>query len=108
MGAPEPGLWQSWGPWAAILAMAAATYLCRLSGVALMSRVRMTERLRRGLEALPGSIIVATVLPIAVESGAAAIAGVLAAAATMALARNEIAGLAAGLATVAALRAAGW
>lgn len=108
MTSPEASAMQVWGPWLAIVAMAGATYLCRISGVVLMSRVRMTERLRRGLEALPGSIMVATVLPIAVESGAAAVGGVAAAATAMTLLGHELAGILAGLAAVAALRAAGW
>lgn len=37
MTPPEPG---SWGPYIAILGMALATYLCRISGVVLMSSSR--------------------------------------------------------------------
>jgi uncharacterized membrane protein len=95
------------GACVAILAMAVATYLCRASGVVLMSRVRLTPRVTRALRALPGSIVVATVAPLAAQAGAPAIAGVLVALGTMVLVRWELAALLAGLGTVALLRAAG-
>jgi len=95
------------GPYLAILAMMAAAYFCRASGVLLMSRVRVTPRIERALRALPGSIVVATVLPIALASGLPALLGIAAALATMAATRLELAALVAGLATVAAARALG-
>jgi uncharacterized membrane protein len=95
------------GPYAAIAAMSVATYLCRASGVVLMSRVRLTPRVRRALSALPGSIVVATVAPLAAQAGLPALAGVAAALVTMAATRAELAALAAGMATVAGLRAMG-
>src|SRR5919205_656062 len=79
------------GPYLAIAAMALATYLCRLSGVALMSRVRLTPAIERALRALPGSIVVATVLPIALKAGAPAAIGLVAALAVMARTRQELA-----------------
>jgi uncharacterized membrane protein len=91
----------------AILAMGLATYLCRSSGVVLMSRVRITPRVERALRALPGCIVAATVLPIAMVSGVTAILALVAAVATMALVRHELAALAAGLATAALARALG-
>lgn len=95
------------GAYAAIAAMTCATYLCRASGVVLMSRVRLTPRVTRALRALPGSIVVATVAPLAAAAGPPALAGVIVALATMALVRYELAALVAGLGTVAALRALG-
>jgi uncharacterized membrane protein len=95
------------GAYAAILAMALATYLCRASGVVLMSRVRLTPRVTRALRALPGSIVVATVAPLAAQAGTPAIVGVLVALATMVVMRWELAALLAGLGAVALLRAAG-
>jgi len=71
------------GSYAAIGAMAVATYLCRASGVALMSRLRLTPRVTRAVKALPGSIVVATVAPLAAQAGLAAMAGVLAALTTL-------------------------
>jgi uncharacterized membrane protein len=92
------------GSYAAIGAMAVATYLCRASGVALMSRLRLTPRVTRAVKALPGSIVVATVAPLAAQAGLAAMACVLAALATMIVLRRELAALVAGLGTVALLR----
>ena len=96
------------GPYLAILAMTAATYLCRAGGVFVMSRVRITPRLECGLRALPGSIVVATVLPLAVQGGAPAALALIAALAAMAWLRTELAALAAGLAVVSLVRAAGY
>jgi uncharacterized membrane protein len=87
--------------------MALASYACRVSGVVLMSRVRITPRVQRALAALPGSIVFATIAPIAWRSGPDAVAGILAAMAAMALTRSEVAALAAGLAVVAGMRALG-
>jgi uncharacterized membrane protein len=98
------------GPWGAplaILAMTVATYLCRASGVVLMSRVRITPRVERALRALPGSIVMATILPIASDGGVPAIAGLAATVAVMSLARIELPAIAAGLGTIGLLRALG-
>jgi uncharacterized membrane protein len=95
------------GPYLAILAMTAATYLCRASGVVLMSRIRITPRVERGLRALPGSIVVSTVLPLGMQGGPAALAGLAVAIAAMAIVRNELAALLGGLGAVSLLRAAG-
>ena len=97
----------TWGPALAIAAMALATYLCRISGVVLMSRVRLTPAVQRALAALPGSIVAATVIPIAARSGVDAVAGILAGIVAMALTRNEVAALAAGLGLAAAIRVMG-
>jgi uncharacterized membrane protein len=95
------------GPALAIAAMALATYLCRISGVVLMSRIRLTPAVQRALAALPGSIVAATVVPIAARSGLDALAGIAAGVVAMALTRNEVAALAAGLGLVALLRFTG-
>jgi uncharacterized membrane protein len=95
------------GPYLAIAAMAMATYLCRASGVVLMSRVRLTPAVARALRALPGSIIVATVLPIALKAGPPAILGLAASLLTMSLTRHELPALIVGLAVVSAARALG-
>jgi uncharacterized membrane protein len=95
------------GPYLAIVAMAVATYLCRAAGVVLMSRVRLTPAVERALRALPGSIVVATVLPIIIKAGAAAILGLAAALLVMSIARNELLALLAGFVAVSAARAFG-
>ncbi|MFH6785262.1 MULTISPECIES: AzlD family protein [Methylobacterium] len=95
------------GPWIAILALALVTYLCRASGVVLMSRVRLTPRVERGLRALPGSIVVATALPTGLSAGLPGLLGLATAAGVMALTRFELAAVLAGLGVVAAGRALG-
>jgi uncharacterized membrane protein len=87
--------------------MAAATYGCRVSGVVLMRYVRLTPAVKRGLAALPGSIVVATIVPLALRSGPPAVAGMLAGLLVMSLVRKEIVALVAGLAVAAGVRAAG-
>ncbi|HEV2557985.1 MAG TPA: AzlD domain-containing protein [Microvirga sp.] len=99
--------WAAAAPAIAILAMATATYLCRASGVVLMSRIAITPRIERALRALPGSIVAATVLPLALDGGPPALLGIAAAVVVMRLTRFELAALVAGLAAVALLRAAG-
>ena len=95
------------GAYLAVAAMAIATYLCRAGGVVLMSRVRLTRRIERALQALPGSIVVATVLPIAIRAGVPAMIGLAAALTTMSLTRHELPALLVGLVAVSAARAAG-
>jgi uncharacterized membrane protein len=95
------------GPLFAILVMAAATYGCRISGVILMKYVRLTPAVQRGLAALPGSIVAATIVPVAIWSGPAAIAGILASILVMSLVRQEAIALLAGLAAAAGARLLG-
>ncbi|WP_053081977.1 AzlD family protein [Methylobacterium aquaticum] len=95
------------GPWIAILALALVTYLCRASGVVLMSRVRLTPRVERGLRALPGSIVVATALPTGLSAGLPGLLGLVTAAGVMALTRFELAAVLAGMGVVALGRALG-
>lgn len=107
MNALEQALAGPYGLYVAIAAMALATYTCRAAGYLLMTHIQVTPGMERALQALPGSIVVAIVLPAAIRSGPAAIAGVAAGLGVMMLSRSEIGGLAVGLAVVAALRAAG-
>lgn len=107
MSAPEGLLAGPAGPAVVIAAMALATYLCRVGGVLIMSRVRLTPVIERALAALPGSIVAATVVPLAMKSGPAAMAGVAAAVVVTRLTHSEFAALAAGLALAIVARAAG-
>jgi len=83
---------------AALLVMAITTLLMRAGGFWLMGRVPLTPRVRRMLEALPGSIVAAIVLPVVAKIGPAAALAVAAAAAVMVLRRNEFLAVAAGVA----------
>jgi uncharacterized membrane protein len=91
----------------AIFAMAAVTYLCRISGYGLMGLVPLTPAVRRGLAALPGSIVLATLVPLIEKSGIAAAIAIVAAIVAMVLSRREFVALAVGLVVVATLRATG-
>jgi uncharacterized membrane protein len=104
MTAPDPVLW---GALAAIGAMAIATYLCRISGVVLMGFIPLTPHVRRGLAALPGSIVVATVLPLIERLGFAAALALLAAIGSMVLRRSELLALIVGMSVVSVARALG-
>lgn len=91
----------------AVLGMTVVTYALRAGGYWVMGRLPITPRVRRGLEALPGAIIVSTVLPIVLKGGlAVALCLVVAAAAQVTLKKEYIAVFCAA-GTVAALRAAG-
>ncbi len=96
-----------WGSVLAIAGMTLVTFLCRIAGVVVMSRVRITPRFERGLRALPGSIILATILPAVVDNGWPALVALGAAVIAMAVTRIDIVGLVAGLGTLAIIRALG-
>jgi uncharacterized membrane protein len=94
-------------PLAAILAMAAATYALRAGGFWLMRHVPLTTTVQRMLEALPGSVIVATILPIGINGGVSATVSIAAAGAVMIVLRNDFLAVIAGIAAVTGLRAFG-
>jgi len=91
----------------AIIAMTAVTIALRLGGYFVMGYVTVTPRMRRMLEALPGSVISAAILPVAVSGGVPAVAAVLIAMLTMYLSRSDLVAVVAGVAAAALLRAAG-
>ena len=91
----------------AIIAIAAMNYLMRAGGFWLMGHVPLTGRTRRMLEALPGSIVAATVLPIVVRNGPAATIAVAAAVGVMILRGNSFLAVTVGVAMAALLRMAG-
>ena len=91
----------------AIAAMTAVTLSLRLGGYFLMSYVTVTARVRRMLDALPGSVIAAAVLPVALQGGAVAIAAVVLAMLAMSRSRSDIVASVVGVGTAALLRAVG-
>jgi uncharacterized membrane protein len=91
----------------ALLVMAVIAYAMRAGGFWLMGHVPLTPRVRRMLEALPGSIVAAIVLPIVARIGPVAALAVVAAALVMAWRRNEVVAVAAGILVAIAARAAG-
>jgi uncharacterized membrane protein len=94
-------------PLLAIAVMAAMNYLMRAAGFWVMAHVPLTRRTQRILEALPGSIVAATVLPIVARSGPAAAIAVGAAAAVTILRGNSFLAVGVGVGTAALLRVAG-
>lgn len=94
-----------YGVWVAIVALSVVTFLIRAGGFWLMGHIPLTPRLRRMLEALPGAVVVATVLPIVVRGGFASGVAIAGAVLIMALRRNDLLAVFCGLAIVAALRA---
>jgi uncharacterized membrane protein len=91
----------------AILVMGVIAFMMRAGGFWLMGRVPLTPRVRRMLEALPGSIVAAIVLPIVARLGLVAALAVVAAALVMTWRRNELVAVSAGIAIAIAARAAG-
>lgn len=65
--------------WLAILAMAFVTWLTRIGGFWLMRLVPEGGAVRRGLDHLPGSLVVAILAPIALQGGWAPTVAILAA-----------------------------
>lgn len=88
--------------------MAAATYFVRFAGYWIMSQVPLTPFIRAALEALPGAIIVSTVVPLAMREGIDAWLGIAMAAAAMIVIRKDIAALGLGAAAVIAARQFGF
>jgi uncharacterized membrane protein len=91
----------------AIAVMTAVTVSLRLGGYFLMSYVTVTPRVRRMLDALPGSVIAAAVLPVALQGGVVAITAVVLAMLAMYLSRSDIVAIVVGVGAAALLRAAG-
>lgn len=91
-----------------IIGMAIATLLCRTSGYIIMGYVPLTPRVRRGLEALPGAVVVSLVVPAGLSAGISGLVGIAAAILAMWATRKDILALAAGVGSVIAVRALGF
>jgi uncharacterized membrane protein len=92
----------------AFAVMTAVTVASRLGGYWLMGYVNVTPRVRRMLDALPGSIIVAAALPVAVNGGPVVIFAILAAMAVTIIRRNDFVAVIVGMAVAAGARALGF
>ena len=55
----------------AIAGMAIATYLTRIAGLALVSRLSLNERARTALDAVPPAVLMAVIAPSALATGPA-------------------------------------
>ena len=91
----------------AFAVMAAVTVASRLGGYWLMGYVTITPRVRRMMDALPGSIIVAAALPVVVNGGLVAMLAIGAAVAVTIIRRNDFITVITGMAVAAAARAIG-
>jgi uncharacterized membrane protein len=91
----------------AVAAMTLVTVSLRLGGFFLMSYVTVTPRIRRMLDALPGSVIAAAVLPVALQGGPVAITAVVLAMLAMYFSRSDIVAIVVGVGAAALLRAMG-
>jgi len=89
----------------AILAMAAATFGCRIGGYLVMRFVPITPFVERVLRDLPGALFVAILVPQAVAGGAAIMAGIAVTAAVMWVWGQDLPAILGGTATVALWRA---
>jgi len=92
----------------AFAVMMGVTVASRAGGFWLMGYVNITPRVRRMLEALPGSIIVAAALPVAIKGGAIVVFAILAAMAVTIIRRNDFIAVFTGMAVAALARALGF
>ena len=92
---------------AVIAAMAVATYVTKAGGLWLLGRIEVSERLERGLEVLPGAIVVAILAPEILEDGPREWAGAAVVLVVTAKSGNVFLGLVGGVGTVLLLRSFG-
>ena len=91
---------------AILMAMMVAVYITRAGGFWLIGRFTIGPRLRRMLDALPGAVVVSTIVPVLLTGGLSGWLALGAAALTMIVLRNDFAAVLAGVAIAALARAA--
>ncbi len=89
---------------AAILGMAAVTYLTRIAGLALAGRLELSPRAQAAFDAIPPAVLIAVIAPSALATGWAE-TGAAAVAALAATRLPLLAVVAVGVAAVVGLRA---
>ncbi|MDR3465697.1 MAG: AzlD domain-containing protein [Xanthobacteraceae bacterium] len=92
----------------AFVAMMAVTVAARVGGFWVMRYIPITPRVRRMLDALPGSIIVAASLPMVVSGGVVVIIAIVAAMTVTIIRRNDFVAVIVGMAVAALARALGF
>lgn len=95
------------GSYVAIGAMALVTVFLRVAGYWIVGRVPLTQRFRRGLEALPLALFAATIIPLAVKGGPAGWIAAPVVAAAMLLTGKEAIALIAGVGVASLVRGMG-
>lgn len=93
---------------AAIGVMALATAFNRTAGFFLMRLIPVTPRVRRILDCLPGTVLVALLAPGIAHGDAAMLAGLAAAFLATKLTGSDLAAVVAAMAVAAGIRAAGF
>lgn len=91
----------------AFMAMMAVTVAARAGGFFVMRYIPVTARVRRMLDALPGSIIVAASLPVVIGGGVVAMVAIAAAMTVTIIRRNDFVAVIVAMVVAAAARAAG-
>jgi uncharacterized membrane protein len=89
----------------ALLAMAAASFACRVGGFLLMRFVPITARLQAALRAIPFCVMIGIVAPAALRAGPAEWLGLAVIALAMKLGCNDVLAALLGVATIALARA---
>ncbi|SHF35020.1 Uncharacterized membrane protein [Modicisalibacter ilicicola DSM 19980] len=89
----------------AILIMALITYLTRSGGLLIMSRVPIGPRVQRFINAMSGSVLIAVIVPMAVEGDWGARWALLATLGAMLITRKPLVAIAAGILSAALWRA---
>ena len=91
----------------AFVAMMAVTVAARAGGFWVMRYIPVTARVRRMLDALPGSIIVAASLPVVISGGVVLIVAIAAAMTVTIIRRNDFVAVGVAMAVAALARALG-
>ena len=91
----------------AVLAMAAASYACRLAGFLLMGYVPITDRVRAALAAIPLGVMVGIVMPTVLTGRIPELVGLVVVFAAMKLTGKDGVAALAGAAAVGVCRWAG-
>lgn len=104
MGVDAPALAPAWTVGLVLLGMAGATYLTRVAGLFLISRIRPTPKVEAFLRHVPASILVAIIVPNLVKGTPPELLAAAATAVVAALTRNLVAALCTGVLAVVLLR----
>lgn len=88
-----------------IAIMVVVTYLTRIGGVLIMTRVPIGPRVERFIQAMSGSVLIAVIVPMAAEGDWGARLALVATLIAMLITRKPLIAIAAGIATAALWRA---
>ncbi len=92
------------GFWIALVALALASYACRVAGYLLMGLVTITPRIEAALRATPLGVMIGIVMPSAASGRLPELAGLLVVGVVMKLTGRDLVAAVSGAATVAVCR----